>query len=166
MAGIPNILGLSTDIADPNAYTLNPNANRLTDEAYQRAIDSTPQGEVDKITGNIAPQQNPDVAAKNVINRSQAGLGMMQDDALSSAIANRAKKSYESDLNRLQNQTALKGPSLVSQRLGLAADPLLKKQQYEYNQYAMNIKKAQSEEAARNATIGSVLGVVATIALA
>ncbi len=161
-----SILGFGSSEANTDGYALSPTARRLTDESYRRAMLSTPETEVAGLTSNLQPAQSPEIAAKSVIDRSAGTLGMMNNDSLSSAIADRAKKSYESDLNRLTNEASFKGPSMVSNKLQLASNNLLRKQRYEYELHAKKMQKEQSEEAARNATVGSVLGIVAMVALA
>lgn len=135
---------------------------RATQDAYKRAMEATPESETAKLLANT-DNESGTIPTPDVIHSQHSHLGIMGDDASAQAIADRIRRSYEVDLNRLKRQTQLGSVSQVSNKLNLAADAFRQKQQYDYNVYQRQMQQYQNEQKARNGVISSVLGAAGTV---
>lgn len=136
------------------------------------ALDQTTKGLIDAQMAR-GQRSDEDVAREMVggtgaANKLQLGgdylqqtgnsLGMADNAGLRQALGNRSQKYFDSSQTKLLNQARAQAPQMKAQSLAAAQGNLQGAEQATFGAFERDRKAEQNRVAARNATIGSVLG--------
>jgi hypothetical protein len=159
------VFGLFEDRVTPTQQLpdLTPATLQATQEASDRALNSTREGETANVLAGVGNQSSTLLPSAEGVNQRNRSLGMLGPSSFGEAVSQRAKRGYDSDLNRLTRQAQLQSTEQVVQKQNLAALALSNKQAYDQEVYKRQMVQYQNEQAARNSAISSILGAAGAV---
>ena len=142
--------------------TLSPELIRAQQAAANRALNSSPEAETQKLLEHT-DRGAETLPNSGIVQEQQRHLGMLASDPEAQAIAARIHQRYNADLNTLQRQAKLGGTPAYANRLSQSAGALAEKQKFDQNVYARKMQQYQNQLQARNGAISSILGVAGAV---
>lgn len=135
-----------------------------TQEVLQNKIDQAnegTQGLVKRYTEGTESGRSL-LRSPEQMQRQDASLGMANNPAVSEALSRRSQRSFNSDLNRIQQNAITQAPVDYMNNLDTSGKSFSANQALQSGQFQRAVTQQYNEMNARNAVLGSVLGLAGT----
>jgi hypothetical protein len=141
---------------------LDPGTQEVLQNKITQASEGT-QGLVNRYTEGTEGGRNL-LRSPEQMQRQDASLGMANHPAVSEALNRRSQRSFNSDLNRIQQNAITQAPVDYMNNLDTSGKSFTANQALQSGQFQRAVTQQYNELNARNAVLGSVLGLAGTAA--